>query len=393
MDYRILYHGFDTLDVAIQGALSDDALEQVEAARLVAEKSEREQLVAIGPNSEKFHVQPHGQRGGFRYVLTNGPTGALFAIKANAKPSEWNVFVSVRAARLIRKPLVQATQWLFDTLTGMGVTVTGHSVNRIDYAVDIQAHDFKLDMQGFVCPSRTKASAYWSKDHLLGDSGETLQPVMRGGRFESVTIGKMPGRQVILYDKRRAAIDLKQPHWFDVWGVERDDPGVQVWRVEVRAGKKALERLHLKRTFEAVEAGLPGFLQSAMDEIRYVVGKDDHKNVSRAETHPLWQAASDAVAALPTAPAPPELEAHILDIIRRQRASQGKLNAFGTMLGVMVLDGVPADAIEHEFVRFTTDAARAYKEEQGEVKFRRKIADVDDKYAFLAPPFPPDSEL
>ncbi|WP_160116046.1 hypothetical protein [Candidatus Halocynthiibacter alkanivorans] len=55
---------------------------------------------------------------------------------------------------------------------------------------------------------------------------------MRGGRFESVTIGKMPNRQVIVYDKKQAAKDQKTDYWFPAWNIDKDDPATQIWRVE-----------------------------------------------------------------------------------------------------------------------------------------------------------------
>ena len=293
-----------TGNLAIKGALAEPVLEQLEAAREIAETTQRKQMATIGPARQRFLVQPHGQRGGYRYVLTNGPTGAIFAVKANPDPEEWNLFISVRAACLLTKGYEGTKQLLSDTIIGMGGMIRDHSVNRLDYAVDILATDFTLDMADFVTPGHAKVSAHWESGHSIGDNGEPIQPVMRGGRFETVTIGKMPGRQVILYDKRRAAIDKKELHWFEEWGVDRSDPGQQVWRVEIRAGKKALEKGHIKRSFEAIDADFAGFLRKAMEEIRYVTGKQDHSNVSRAATHPLWQTAADALQRLPVTAAP-----------------------------------------------------------------------------------------
>ena len=57
----------------------------------------------------------------------------------------------------------------------------------------------------------------------------------------------MPGRQIIVYDKRREAIAKRKLFWFKVWNIERDDPAQKVARIEVRAGKKELkDRWHLR---------------------------------------------------------------------------------------------------------------------------------------------------
>ncbi len=54
---------------------------------------------------------------------------------------------------------------------------------------------------------RTRARPGWSK------AADTTHPaaVLSGRRLESVTVGKMPGRQVIVYDKRREAIERNNP--------------------------------------------------------------------------------------------------------------------------------------------------------------------------------------
>jgi len=383
MTYRVIHQGFDTLDLAIKGALAEPALEQLEAAREIAETTQRKQMVTIGPAGQRFLVQPHGQRGGYRYVLTNGPTGAIFAVKANPDPEEWNLFVSARAACLLTKGYEGTKQWLSDTIIGMGGMIRDHSVNRLDYAVDILATDFTLDMADFVTPGHAKVSAHWESGHSIGDNGEPIQPVMRGGRFETVTIGKMPRRQVILYDKRRAAIDKKELHWFEEWGVDRSDPGQQVWRVEIRAGKKALEKGHIKRSFEAIDADFAGFLRKAMEEIRYVTGKQDHSNVSRAATHPLWQTAADALQRLPVTAAPPLPEARVLDLMRKQRRNMSIQQTFGNLINGLVLDGVPKEQIEAQFPNLAFRCAARYVKDQGEGVFLRKIADADERLRFL----------
>lgn len=361
----------------------EPVLERLEAAREIAETTQREQAATIDPADQRFLIQPHGQRGGFRYVLTNGPTGAIFSVKANPDPGEWNLFISVPAACLLTKGYEGAKQWLFDTIAGMGGSITDHSVNRLDYAVDMLATDFTLDMASFVTPGHAKISARWEDAQSAGGSGEPIQPVMRGGRFETVTIGKMPGRQVILYDKRRAGIDTKELHWFKEWGVDRSDPGQQVWRVEIRAGKKALEKGHIKRSFDAVDADFPAFLLKAVQEIRYVIGKVEDSNVSRAVTHPLWIGAADALERLPMTVAPPLPEAHVLDLMRKQRRSMGVQQAFANLINVMVLDGVPMERIQTRFRNLVSDRAARYVEDQGEDVLLQKIADSDERLRFL----------
>jgi hypothetical protein len=345
--------------------------------------SNKDQPISIGPGSVDVLVKPHGQRGGYRYVLTNGPTGAIFSVKANADPSEWNLFVSVRALRLLTLGYEQTKHWLFETLSAMGCTLTGHSVNRLDFAVDILAPDFVLDAQNFVCPAQSKAHVHWSKDTILDDDGNVPQSVLRGRRFESVTIGRMPNRQVIVYDKRRAAIDLNQPYWFDAWGIERDDPGGQVWRVEIRAGRDALAKRLLTRTFEAVEGEMQAYLTDAATDIRYVKGKDLQKNVSRAAPHPLWQTVGDVLAQMPVGSKPPLPEARVLEFMRAQRRDMALKQACGNLINVLVLDGESPEEIARWFPRYTTRAAHEYVRDLGKAILLRKSEDIEARLGFL----------
>ena len=65
-------------------------------------------------------------------------------------------------------------------------------------------------------------------------------------------IGKMPGREVTVYDKRADLIAKGKPEWWTIYNDLRkadgkpvldptDRASSQIWRVEVRAGKDHLK--------------------------------------------------------------------------------------------------------------------------------------------------------
>ena len=384
--YQVLHSGFDTLDIAYMGAFPDATLERLEAKRVESEAANRDLPFCIGPGKVDVLVKSHGQRGGYAFVLTNGPTGAIFSIKNNSRPSEWNLFVSVRAMRLLTLGYDATLQWLDDTLEAMGFMMTGHSVNRLDYAIDILAPDFELDVQNFVCPARAKARPYWSKDQLLSDDGNTPQAVICGRHFESVTIGKMPNRQVIVYDKRRAAIDLKQPYWFEAWGLDPKDPGNRVWRVEIRAGRDVLAKQLPIRRIENVNAMFKDYLNTAITDIRYVIGRAAQSNVTRAELHPIWETVHGAVARMETHAAPSLPEARVLAIMRAQRAEMAVKQGFGNLINRLVLDGIPPDEIARRFPEHAARMATGYARETGDANIHRKVRDVGDRLKFLIGP-------
>lgn len=358
--YRVLHTGFDTLDIAFAGAFPKETLAILQNAKETAEHYNREQAVRIGPANIKMLVSASGMKGGYRYVMTNGPSGAIFAVKANADTREWNLFVSLRALRLLTLGYDGAKQWLFDTLADIGFAITDHSVNRLDYAIDISAPGFELDIESFVCPSRMKARLHWSKDRLIDDDGNAPQSVVRGRQFESVTVGRMPNRQVILYDKRRAAIDLKQPYWFDVWDIDRNDPSLSVWRVEIRAGRDALNKKLLRRHFDAVEAYIREYLTTAAQDIRYVDRRHMQANVSRVPDHPLWSTAREALHDLPLNDPPPLTEKDVLEAIRQQRLEMAEKQFGGNLINALVLAGTAPEDIAADLPSMAKRAAHRY---------------------------------
>ena len=347
MDYQILHAGVDTLDIAFKGAFPVETIEMLEAVRKDAEGQDRELPVKLGPGNVRMMVKSHGQRGGFRFVLTDSPCGAIYSVKASPDPQEWNLFVSVRALRLLTAGYEGTKDWLARTLKDAGFRTVEISVNRIDYALDILAPDFELDAANFICTGRPKVRSHWSKEQILDDDGNVPRSVLRGRSFESVTIGSMPGRQVIVYDKRRAAIDQQHPYWFDAWGIERDDPGQRVWRVELRAGRDALTKLLAKqaigRPFAAVEQHIRAFLIRASEQVRYTAPQGPQANISRVPPHLLWNTVQSALQDLPVLQAAALPEASVLEGIRRQRAEMAEKQAFGNLINQLVLEGL-ADA-------------------------------------------------
>ena len=381
--YQILHYGVDTLDIAFKGAFPDATLKELEATANEARATNKDQPLAIGPRAVPALVTPNGMRGGFRYVFNTGPTGAIFAVKANADLKEWNLFVSIRALRLLTLGYADTKAWLHETLADMGFIVTDVSVNRIDFAVDILAPTFKLDVENFVMPGQAKARPYWSKEQLLTDDGYQPKAVIRGRQFESVTIGSMPNRQLIVYDKRRAAIDLRQPYWFEVWGIDKDDPGARVWRVEIRAGRDALSKLMMKRSYEAVEHELRAYLIKAVTDIRYVTDKDKHSNVSRTTIHPLWEALIASLSELPTSPEPPMPEARALEIIRLQRGDMALKQGIGNLFNYLILIGISPDGIIANLSHHLSETAANYMHDVSKSHILKKVHDAEARLAFL----------
>ncbi|MDO8423145.1 MAG: hypothetical protein Q7S99_13390 [Parvibaculum sp.] len=384
--YQVLYSGYDTLDIAFSGAFPHTVLESLEAARTDAESFEKDQPAQIGPDNVPVLVKSNGRRGGFRYVFDNGPTGAIFAAKKNTDPKQWNLFVSIRALRLLTLGYTGTKEWLHETLAAMGFQITEISVNRIDYAVDILAPKFKLDIANFIAPAQAKARPYWSKENWIENEINAPKAVLRGRRFESVTIGTMPNRQVIVYDKRRAALDKRELYWFDAWGLDKDDPSAQVWRIEIRAGRDALAKLtNTKRPYEVIEAVAKKFFIKAAEEIRYLESLSEQRNISRVPSHPIWTLLKDTLMSLPTSPTPPLLEARALEMLRRQRLDMAIKQGCGNLVNALILDGISPENVATYFIHYVPKIAETYQSEIGEKNFLLKSHEVHLRSKFLLP--------
>ncbi len=78
--------------------------------------------------------------------------------------------------------------------------------------------------------------------------------------------------------------------------MDRKDPDLEVWRVEVRAGKKELKDKYQIRKFSDFDAGIGDVVVNALHEVRYLADRQGDSNVSRQMLHPLWTSAQSVSA-------------------------------------------------------------------------------------------------
>jgi hypothetical protein len=275
-----LYVGFDGLDVAFQGSLPEAALAMLEQARDEAQRQMHPALVRIG--ELEAHVAETGARGGYRYRFDTGEDGEVWFVKQDARVDQWNLRVSVKSFPLMLHGYAAVRDRLYTRLRAMGARVLAASVGRVDIAVDLRMHGFRLDPALFVAHSHCDRDAQFDPDQ------DQFSVHYAGRAPSSVTVGRMPGRQIIVYDKRREAIQKRKWHWFDCWGLDWKSDKEPVWRVEVRAGKKHLKDHWRITTFADLEATIADLVTSAMAKIRYLDPTSTDANVTRRAEHPLW---------------------------------------------------------------------------------------------------------
>jgi hypothetical protein len=279
-----LYSGFDGLDVAFDAALPRAALDTLEAAKDEAQAAMAPARAAVG--TVDCLVAETGAPGGYRYRFSTGDDGETWFIKAKPAPQSagyWGVRVSVNSLALALHGLDAIHKRLYDRLAAMGAEVKGEAVGRADFAADFRAPGFAID------PARFVAHSHSTKRDEVDDTLPST--AWQGRRVSSVTIGKMPGRQVIVYDKRLEAVQKRKLHWFDIWGVDRAER-VPVWRVEVRAGKRCLKDIWRVTTVADLKATFADFVAHTFKAVRYLDAYNIDSNVTRAAVDPFWKEAA-----------------------------------------------------------------------------------------------------
>lgn len=275
-DIKCLYSGVDGLDVAFMGALPQSALDALADAKDRAQEQQLDAMIMLGKCEVSVGVT--GSKGGYAYRVTTGEDGEIWWFKKNPNRREWNIRVSVRALAFSLYGYEGVKARLYERLEAFGATVLQESIGRIDICADLQMDGFKLDPEYIVSPPQSTQV----------DHGE-IEIARKARTVQTVTMGKMPGRQICIYNKRAEAKIKRNWHWFDIWGLDRDENSSTspVWRIELRAGKKYLsEQLNVK-SWDELEAILPDFITMTMDSYRLVSDRPG-KNVSRWPTSAFW---------------------------------------------------------------------------------------------------------
>lgn len=287
----LLYQGFDGLDVSFKGQISDALCITLEAAKVEAQQRHRSS--PVNHNGVALLVSESGAKGGYAFTASTGTFGATwFFKKANAR-DPWGIRVSCNSFNLAINGLGQVRADLYGIMDLLGITKTlgGVSIGRVDYALDFLAPSFVLVPEQFVMHSNANRA-----DHV---EHPEVSINGRSGRVTSVTVGKMPGRQVILYDKRAEVIAKHKVGWWEIWNatrarsgappLDRENPAEsRIWRVELRAGKRHLKDDWNIRTWADLDNQLGDLMACMLDAIRYTQPTAD-SNRSRWTDNYLWK--------------------------------------------------------------------------------------------------------
>lgn len=370
-----IYRGFDGLDVTFQGRIPAALCDVLECAKVEAMEARRPSLVEW--RGQSFHVAESGAKGGYAYRCDTGPEGATWFFSRNQKSDQWNIRVSAKSAWLATKGFGRVRVEMYEFLEAIGADVMGAAIARVDYAVDVAVSDlggFALDPTAFVMHSHTSRADHAEDIDIHGISG----------RYTSVTVGKMPGRQVIVYDKTREVAARQKDEWPKIWNASLVKQGraplaegERVYRVELRAGKAYLKERWGITSWADLDAKLGDLFAAALSDIRYCEPNGD-SNRARWPLHPLWEAVSEAVAGDLFEMCSGATPGVVKEVRRSQLAQTMSAMILGLLASWSLATGAEARAVPSA----VQEMVENYLKDQPK-EFRAKIDRAAKKYVFI----------
>lgn len=375
----LLHKGFDALDVAFPGQISNSLTAFLDSKKAEAQKNGIPILARR--NGLKFHVAPSGASGGYAFICNTGKTGEIWKLKRPSPSGDWGIFASVSAVRVALHGLAKVRAHLIETLKRFGVAYREGSerINRVDFALDFLMPDFVLTEDNFIMGHRFARSK-------AGMVGEPYRQDGKSNRVTGVTVGKNPGRQIVIYDKRLQIMSVRDKmFWLEIWNrnqeakslppIDLSNPETsRVWRIELRLYKNILKGKRYRiSSFGTLERKLSYMFAELLKDVRYVQPTNDH-NRSRWPNHPIWdrvkfELESELIAQHSDLPM-----GRVLEIHRAEKTQMLKQQIAGCIIAIAGLHEVPARHFKAFASETTGQILAHYKNHPNETKRKLELA-------------------
>jgi hypothetical protein len=361
-DPIMLHSGFDGLDISYQAHAPRRFLDVLGPAK--AEASATRQKIPITYAGQSMLVAESGSRGGYTYTVDTGALGATWFFKESKSSADtWGVRVSSKSLPLALMGAERVKTALDAVLTSLGCewSQTGCRVSRIDYAIDFLLPDFVLQPELFVCHSRKTKS--WNEKEVYGNSS----------KITGIRIGKMPGAQIAIYDKKKDVLDKKKKEWWEIWEnnskikLNKRSP---IWRFEFRLGKNAISRhCPLRLWGNAPQWAREGLLKAANDCRLVEPGADTNR--SRWPSCALWQTCQAELAGMVFDKTPETaLTARVMALLKAERMEGLERQALGLLITSAAGNGCSLEELP-DFIEYTRlQNHEALKDNPDEMKKR-----------------------
>lgn len=192
----------------------------------------------------------------------------------------------------------------------------------------------------------------------------------------------MPGCQIIVYDKRRDSITKQKYWWFEVWGVDWHNKSYEIWRVEIRAGKKELKDKWNLRHLSDVKDAIGDVYAQALEDVRYLADDQSDGNVTRQLLHPLWVAAQSALEMSPDIERAGLLPGHVKEVERQKAIDTAETLILGNACSYAAAQGWGSDEARERLPDHMVRALRSLLDNRPEF-FEEKMKRALESKRFL----------
>jgi len=379
-----IYSGFDGLEFAIRATIPQSlaaALTEVKA-----NAQEMDQTLALQVGGVWLTVNKNGVSGGYAFSCAESTTGNWFFKKPSAN-DPWGVRFSAASAAIAILGIEGLRLRCAEVLEALGIyaPVDTYRPSRVDFAIDFLAPNFVVVPDNFVIHSRTGVKSI--------DRIEDIEVNGRSNRTTSVTVGKMPRRQAIIYDKREEVIVKRKHEWPAIWGRAMNGPSAppidlsdstvsQVWRVELRVAKRYLKDVWDINSWASLYELLPRIYLKMLEDISYCEPNAD-SNRSRWPNHDIWRAVRDVVVNDLFTEIPTLSPEEYIEIKKEQKVDELTTQTFGLAISIAAIE-------EHtvtNFDAFLDQLRERLKERSSDQRrpLQQRLIKAQDKYRFLVP--------
>lgn len=375
---ELIYQQFDGLEISFQCSVPRRILLQLNQAKKEAQVEKGDVPAKIGGTT--VSVSETGARGGFTYQFSNGPDGEIWLVRDSEAADQYNVRVRVRSLCLALYGYEKTKEKILDILMKKlhakgpeeNNSIPQERISRVDYCLDfISKNEFNPSTKNFVCGGRTKKSEYLDLPAQSEGSGQYV---------EYIRIGKMPNRQIVIYNKTKEIKAKFKRYWFQIWGIDEKELSHEVWRIEARAGKKELNKWDV-RTFDDLENKIGNVMSSILKEFEFRIPNLNDTNIKRWEVADFWLCAIKEMEI--------NLENYISDAerntilkgIRVQKLEQLKKLIAGCMVSLTAIEGKDISEIPGVLEGFSNELLDSVT--QNPQKFRRTFEKSNNRYIGL----------
>jgi|GEM_PF-3094425 len=176
-----------------------------------------------------------------------------------------------------------------DPDTGLAYDSPVEAINRVDFCIDFKTDKFEPNYKNLIGYKAKKASIH-------GKQNIDFSANVNGSLIETTTLGKLPNRQVTLYEKTREVRNkpVEKAYWWDIWGINPKTFNQQIWRVEARAGKSELKKGWNVTSFDDLEQKCGDIMADILEKYRYTIPDPNNINRNRWKNAPFWNTAIKA---------------------------------------------------------------------------------------------------